>query len=293
MEPKIIWKEVEERHWQLAREQLPKENKRARNLGQEHSEFMRMDPEEAIYTLLGETFFDNRDSGLRLVQALPWAIVNDADYTDLGMRLRKFFQTKPLFGDHRRYIPVHRAFRDRMDQYALECIQSWKNAVKHCGGQKQLIGLGQHETWAELWGRLGEVKPPFHQRLPRWDFLDHASRLWPDLPEPDGMYIDGAGPEKGLTWLFFGDSIPKMEGRRSFRQHHAGILADWNDGVSAKMQLDDGVTYEHFRDALERWTIDFVRRNGDCSIVSDRYFLFDLESCICDIQKGENTQKGK
>jgi len=263
--------------------------KEAQYCDQFRSKLLSIDPEEAIYALFWATFFDCFGSGLRLAEALPWNVAKDADSDDLGSRLSGIFETERLserskFGDHRRYIALHKGLGP-IWQYALMCAERWKEAVVDAGDQKQLIGLGQNETWSQLWDRLGRIKPPFHRRLPRWDFLERASRLWSDLPEPDGMYIEGAGPEKGLIWLFFGDSVPKTEGCRVFRQHQAMILADWNDGVSPKMQLAAGIAYERFRGALEKWTIEFVRRNGEPSIVNGRYFLFNLESCICNIQK--------
>jgi hypothetical protein len=105
---------------------------------------------------------------------------------------------------------------------------------------------------------------------------------------PKRLYLEDpnfSGPLDGLTYLFFGKHYRKNN--KVFKKYFIEkFLREWNDEVDKKYRVSQETNFKEAIPTLEQWAIGHVIELLRPRKWNDAY-LFELESCLCNWQKGK------
>jgi hypothetical protein len=143
-----------------------------------------------------------------------------------------------------------------------------------------------------LYTRMKDAMPCFSPRLPRFDHLERLSRTHGFYCTPERFYAeDSTGPLFGLTLVVLGVRLGKDNGTRK-----ADIERDfpkmWDQSVPAEYRILQHARFRIIIANMERWFIDQVRQILPATLKEDKALVFDLESCLCNWQKGGGWHHG-
>jgi hypothetical protein len=145
-----------------------------------------------------------------------------------------------------------------------------------------------HPTFETLYDRMRAIKY-FERRLPRFDHLERLARTHNYYIVPTRFFADDdeGGPRDGLTLLVLDLRLRHTPGLA--RHLVRTFPAEWNGApeIEAKYHMPAGASLEDVLKALELWTIDQVRRHLPQRHQNAPAYVFELESCLCNWQKGQ------
>jgi hypothetical protein len=228
-------------------------------------------------------------------QKVSWSKIQQID--EVGIRqvceeylFEKKFTGEYLIGDHRRYfrcLPKN----EKVD-YSVKILNSYKKVIRRYGSQVAFFEI--HNDDAEfdvLYQRMKDEKIAyFHPRLPRFDHLERVSRLHHFYVTPNKFYAeDATGPLYGLTYLLFGKRLGK-DGGITRRNLVNSLPQIWNKQIGSKYAIPGKADFKRVIECLERWVVIHVRNWESLPSArrDDPAFIFDIESCLCNWQKGRH-----
>lgn len=250
-----------------------------------------IDPEERLFFILLTTHFDSPYLADEFHQRVSWHKLQRID--ENGIRqvceeylLKKEFTDNYLIGDHRRYFRC--LPRDKKVDYSVKILVSYKQAIEKYGSQVNFFEIHNSDIGFDiLYRRMKDEVANFHTRLPRFDHLERVSRIHDFYVTPTGFYSeDSTGPLYGLTCLLFGKRLGKDSGIT--RQDLISLSPIWNKEIGGKYTIPDKADFKQVVECLEQLVINRVR-NWELSPPmrwDDKAFVFDIESCLCNYQKG-------
>lgn len=178
---------------------------------------------------------------------------------------------------------------ERRAGYTVQVLEKYRHIISEkYGSQATFFGLdgGANADFDELYGKMQEIEPPFHRRLPRFDHLERLARTHDFYVVPKQFYSyddPRTGPISGLTLLLFGRRY-KDDAKRLRLFVTQKLPRRWNTEVDERFRIQGTTPREVFR-RLEEWTIEYVKKRvPDCG--KHKAYVFELESCLCNWQKG-------
>lgn len=250
------------------------------------------DPEERLFFILLATHFDSPYLADEFYDRLDWNKARQTSEATIRQICEEYiydrrFTGKYAIGDHRRYFRC--LPKNKKVDYSVEILVSYRQVIGEYGSQAAFFGFGDGEvTFDTLYQRMKKIAH-FHPRLPRFDHLERLSRLHNFYVTPDRFYAEVAtGPLYGLTCLIFGKRLSKDSGitKRDIVQVFPKI---WNGQVGREYVIPKGADFNQVIARLEQWVIDHVKNHEALPPEKrrDKGFVFDVESCLCDWQKGK------
>lgn len=232
------------------------------------------DLEERIFFIFLATHFDSVESAKNLYVKLSWKDMLLLNYDLLFDIVGPFFNTHHRIGDHRRFFNCK---KDKI-QFTCEVLQTYKEFIGKYGSQNNFFKTGDSPIFDILYNDMSEIKS-FERRLPRFEHLERMSLCFNFYLKPQRFYIeDSSGPLDGLYHLLF-KKKPKAKDLSQF-------LGEWNKsetGMDYTISLS--IKKKELFIKLEQWLIKTIKeRQPDLAKKPD--FIFNLESCLCNWQKG-------
>lgn len=250
------------------------------------------DSEEKLFFILLATHFDSPYLADEFYQILNWDSIQQVDEADIWQVCEEYifgkeFTGKYLIGDHRRYFRC--LPKDRKVDYSAKILISYKQAIDRYGLQAAFFEIDNEDARFDvLYQKMQEIAY-FHPRLPRFDHLERVSRLYNFYVVPDRFYAeDATGPLYGLTCLLFGKRLGKDSGIT--KQYLVNTFPRiWNQQIGGNYIISDGADFKQIIVCLEQWAVNRVRNWESLPSVrrNDKAFVFDIESCLCNWQKGK------
>jgi len=248
------------------------------------------DPEERLFFIFLSTHFDSPYVANEFYQKLNWNKIQQIDEIDIYRICKDYiseqkFTGERLIGDHRRYFRC--LPKGRKVDYSAEILVSYRRVIREYDSQTTFFEVGNDKSEFDvLYQRMAQIAH-FHPRLPRFDHLERLSRLNNFYVTPDRFYTeDSTGPLYGLTYLLFGKRLGKDSGiaKKSLVKSFPQI---WNEQVGGKYVISNGADFKQIISLLELWIVDRVRNDEMLSLErqSNKGFIFDVESCLCNWQK--------
>jgi hypothetical protein len=251
------------------------------------------DPEEKLFFILLTTHFDSPYLADEFHKKVTWNKIQRIDEVSIRQVCKEYIFVKQftgeyLIGDHRRYFRC--LSKDEKVDYSVKILASYKQAIKKYNSQAAFFEIHNITVDFEvLYDRMKDEIANFHQRLPRFDHLERVSRIHSFYVIPQRFYAeDATGPLYGLTCLLFGKRVGKDKGIT--RQDLIDTLPPiWNKQIGSSYTIPDGADFKQVIACLERWVVNRVQ-NWETLLSEkrdDKAFVFDIESCLCNWQKGK------
>lgn len=250
------------------------------------------DPEEKLYFVLLTTHFDSSRLADEFYHRLSWNKIQQIDEEAIRQVCQEYIQKKKftgeyLIGDHKRYFRC--LPKDKKIEYSVEILTSYKQSMERYGSQQNYFEIdNKNADFDVLYERMKKIAK-FHTRLPRFDHLERLSRLHNFYVTPSGFYAeDSKGPLYGLTCLLFGKRLGKDVGINK-QDLVRELPRIWNDQIGGNYTIPNKPNFKQVIASLERWVLDRVRSWESLPSVrrDDKAFVFDIESCLCNWQKGK------
>jgi hypothetical protein len=249
-------------------------------------------PEERLFFILLTTHFDSLYLADEFHQRLSWNKIQQVNEIDIWQVCKEYiyekqFTGKYLIGDHRRYFRC--LPKDGKVDYSSKILTSYKQTIGRYSSQAAFFEIDNEKAKFDVLYQKMKKIACFHPRLPRFDHLERVSRLHNFYVVPDRFYAeDATGPLYGLTCLLFGKRLGKDSGItkqylvKSFPQI-------WNEQIGGAYVIPDGADFKQIIACLEQWVVKRVRNWETLPSVRqhDKAFVFDIESCLCNWQKGK------
>lgn len=244
------------------------------------------DDEERLFMAFLVTHFDDYDTARDFYSQMNWRCLQDWGQDDLRKQCVTFFspQKPPRIGDHRRYFNTRS--RSQKVTYTYEILTAYKNCISDYGDQSSFFDISGQPAFETLYVRMAQIRH-FGTRLPRFDHLERVSIAYEGYVVPtDTLYIkDSTGPLDGLTYLFFQIRY-RHTNRREFKRYLTQTFPrQWNSEVDRNSAIEPGADFADIITVLERWLIEYARARVPAD-KQGRFFLFNLESYLCNMQKG-------
>jgi hypothetical protein len=200
--------------------------------------------------------------------------------------------TGPLqIGDHRKHFKCLSTVKKVTATVRL--LLDYRHAMESHSSQAGFFEIGRQDVSFDLlYTRMKDAMPCFSPRLPRFDHLERLSRTHGFYCTPERFYAeDSTGPLFGLTLVVLGVRLGKDNGTRK-----ADIERDfpkmWDQSVPAEYRILQHARFRIIIANMERWFIDQVRQILPATLKEDKALVFDLESCLCNWQKGGGWHHG-
>lgn len=242
-------------------------------------------PEEKLFYLFLTTHFDSPETAKDFYQKLNWKILQQSNKNRIREILDEFFNKKRKIGDHRRHFRCMK--REERVQYTVDVLESYKKVIEKYGPQVKFFEIERQPEFDTLYQKIEKIKG-FDTRLPRFDHLERVSRTHNFYITPERFYAEEAtGPLGGLTYLFLGIRYRKAEDKTAIKRYLTeNFPMEWNAKVDKKYRISRRAKFEDVIQSLEQWVIDHVKKLLPPDKLNDAY-VFDLESCLCNWQKGK------
>jgi hypothetical protein len=168
---------------------------------------------------------------------------------------------------------------------ALDIQQKYYNLIGY-GTQAEFFEINANPEFETLYDKMAQISQ-LNSRLARFDHLENVSRAHNFYVIPTRFYSEeSSGPLDGLTYLFIG---------KRYRQEKQAVKnflvrefpQQWNNKVDEEYHIAERATFEEIIACLERWIINYVWEQLPVSKRDKKSFVFDLESCLCNWQKGK------
>jgi hypothetical protein len=243
--------------------------------------------EEKLFYLLLATHFNSARTAGEFYSILNWKRLLASSTLDLRRICTRFFHGPHSIGDHRRYFRCLDGAK-KID-YTLEILQSYKQVVQSepYGSQACFFEVDGHPRFEVLYKRMFNIKH-FHRRLPRFDHLERLARTHDFYFRPARFFADEdeGGPRDGVTYVVVGKRLRK-EKRKVTKYLVGKFTGEWNVAVGPKYRIPQAPTLGEVLRSLELWIIDQVRKRLPIKSRNAPGYVFDLESCLCNWQKGK------
>jgi hypothetical protein len=245
--------------------------------------------EEKLFFVLVATHFGDNDlnTSRRFYEIVPWQQLQSCSGLEAFRLLTdEFFQSKPFIGDHRKHIRGMSGPTERLE-YTWDLIVHYRDTMNQCGSQAVFFATDGSASFDTLFNRMTKLKF-FERRLPRFDHLERLARTHDFYIVPERMYADlpeTAGPRDGLTLLTHGWRFRK-EGRPFKTYLVTGFPPLWNT-FAPQYRIELHATVGAVIRSLDRWAVAEVGRRLAAQNIDKRALVFELESCLCDWQKGK------
>jgi hypothetical protein len=261
-----------------------------------------LDGEDKLYFLIVATHFGDNDlrSSRPFYNLVSWETLQTCSgLAAFQLLTNAFFQSKPFFGDHRKHLrsgenlipeekglPKKRGPEARLE-YTWNLLDSYRDTIRNWGSATAFFATDGSVSFDTLFSRMTKLRY-FDRRLPRFDHLERLARTHNFYITPDRMYADlpeTAGPRDGLTYLVLGKRFRK-EGV-DFRSYLVRQFpAIWNE-FAPEYRIAPGANCDAVIRSLDRWAVAEVARRLAAQNIDKRALVFELESCLCDWQKGK------
>ncbi len=264
-----------------------------RNLRSLHSKCQTfIDAEEKLFLILLTTHFDSVHLAIDFHHKCNWNEIQQASEEYIWKICKEYilgreFTGNNLIGDHRRYFRC--LPKDKKVEYSAKILVSYKQVIERYGSQVAFFEIGNKKVVFDVLYKKMKKIANFHPRLPRFDHLERLSRLHQFYVVPDRFYAeDSTGPLYGVICILFGARLSKDSGvtRRYLVKTFPYI---WNEQIGGKFAIPDNSDFEQVMKSVEHWVVNQVR-NWESLPSKRRYdkaFIFDIESCLCNWQKGK------
>ena len=240
--------------------------------------------EEKLFYILLSTHFASPQTAREFHERLDWTGLLQSDTSRVRAVAADFFQERRLIGDHRRHFRVMPT--SEKITYTVEVLDAYKGVMQAYGSQARFFETDGQPTFETLYERMREITP-FQRRLPRFDYLEALARTHNFYVVPDRFFADedDGGPRDGLTYLVLGKRLRHTKGLKTYLVRE--FPDEWNGAVEAKYRVPQGANVHDVLRKLEIWTIDRVRGRLPTRQQTAPDYVFSLESCLCNWQKGK------
>jgi len=244
--------------------------------------------EEKLFYVLLATHFAAPATARDFYTRLNWKSLLATSTTDLTHFCQGFFQGYAFIGDHRRHFRCMKT--DQKIEYTVKVLEAYKAAmlVPTYGSQTSFFETTGHPTFETLYNRMQQIEF-FERRLPRFDHLERLARTHNYYIVPARFFADEdeGGPRDGLTLLVLDLRLRHTPGLKEYLVRE--FPAEWNGApeIEAKYHMPGRARLEDVLKVLEIWTIDQVRLRLPPRHQNAPAYVFELESCLCNWQKGQ------
>jgi hypothetical protein len=240
--------------------------------------------EERLYYVFLTTHFDSSSTAREFHSVLDWNRLLASPKPTLREIIRTFFQRSRDIGNHRRHFKCDKT--DAKISFSLEILESYRTVMKKHGSQSQFFETNGRPDFEMLYDRMREIKH-FHPRLPRFDHLERLARTHDFYIIPTRFFAadDKRGPRDGLTYLVLGKRLRRATGVTTYLVSE--FPAKWNAATDPKYRICRTAGLGEVMTQLEIWTIDKVRKLLLPNQQNRPDYVFVLESCLCNWQKGK------
>ena len=240
--------------------------------------------EEKLFYILLATHFASPRTAREFHERLDWTGLLQSDTSRVRAVAADFFQERRLIGDHRRHfrcMPTSEKIT-----YTVEVLDAYKGVMQAYGSQARFFETDGQPTFETLYERMREITH-FQRRLPRFDYLEALARTHNFYIVPNRFFADEdeGGPRDGLTYLVLGLRLRHTKGLKAYLVSE--FPDEWNVAVEAKYRVPQGANLQDVIRKLEIWTIDHVRGRLPARQQNAPAYVFALESCLCNWQKGK------
>lgn len=245
----------------------------------------RFEGEEKFFYILLVTHFASPRTADEFYARLDWAGLLQSDTSTIRTVSTGFFQKGHFIGDHRRYFRCLTT-SDKKTELTVEILDAYRQVMQAYGSQGRFFETDGHPAFEVLYERMREIRH-FERRLPRFDHLEALTRTHGFYFVPTRFFADEdeGGPRDGLTYLLLGLRLRHTKGLRAYLC--TAFPDEWNVAVEAKYHIPRGSNLHDVLRKLEFWTIDQVRARLPSAQQADPAYVFALESCLCNWQKGK------
>ncbi|MCY2990043.1 MAG: hypothetical protein NTY19_19545 [Planctomycetota bacterium] len=244
----------------------------------------RLEGEENLFYILLVTHFASPRTAHEFYARLDWAGLLQSDTSTVRTVSTDFFQEGHLIGDHRRYFRC--LTTSGKIEYTLEVLEAYTEVMQTYGSQGRFFETDGHPAFEMLYERMREIRH-FERRLPRFDHLEALARTHGFYFVPTRFFADEdeGGPRDGLTYLLLGLRLRHTKGLSAYLR--TAFPDEWNAAAEAKYHIPRGSNLHDVMRKLEIWTIDHVRPRLPSAQQPAPAYIFALESCLCNWQKGK------
>ncbi len=241
------------------------------------------DPEEKLYCILLATHFHSLETARDFYQRLNWVKLQILSDEEILVICKEFFVPQRHIGDHRRHL------RPKSDgvRYTAEMLQSYKRVITSYGTQVEFFQINDtNPDFETLYHKMAQITH-LDSRLARFDHLENVSRAHNFYVTPTRFYSEeSSGPLDGLTYVFVGKKY--RQEKQLVKNYLVGQFPQqWNNKIGGEYHIATGATFEAIIECLERWVINYVWEQLPAYKRDEKSFVFDLESCLCNWQKGK------
>ncbi len=242
--------------------------------------------EERLYYVFLVTHFQSAETASAFHTRISWARLNNTRASDLRRICDSFLGQSRFIGDHRRYFRA--MLRTARSQYTYETLMSYVGEVRRYGSQSSFFELSGKPQFETLYARMAGIKN-LNSRIARFDHLENLSRTHNFFIVPPKTFYseDASGPLDGMTFYYFGEKFRTKKGKLQSLLLSDTFQSDWNSQVTKTFQIMNlRDNYLGILRKLEGWLITNTRKRVPRRLV-DEAFVYDLESCLCNWQKGK------
>ncbi len=246
-----------------------------------------LEPEEKLFYVLLSTHFDNQTTAQALYEELTWTCLQKCHKTRLMKTCENFFKLHHIIGDHRRNFRCLTSERNRISkaQYTADLLISYRKIVKEHECQTSFFEVGKNVDFAVLFKRMAQLRY-FGGRLPRWDHIERLSYTHNYYVVPDRLYLEEpsySGPIAGMIYLLLGERNKADKNAKKYIS--VTLPKQWNFQVDAAHQIPPDAKFKTIIPIVERWFIDRLKKLI-LPTEQRKTFMYDIESCLCQWQKG-------
>jgi hypothetical protein len=240
--------------------------------------------EEKLFYILLAIHFASPQTAREFHERLDWVGLLRSDTSRIRAVAADFFRDARFIGDHRRHfrcLPTSEKIA-----YTVEVLDAYKGVMQAYGSQACFFETDGQPTFEMLYERMREITP-FQRRLPRFDYLEALARTHNFYIVPNRFFADedDGGPRDGLTYLVLGLRLRHTKGLTAYLVDE--FPDEWNVAVEARYRVPAGAKLQDVIRQLEIWTIDHVRGRLPAHQRNAPAYVFALESCLRNWQKGK------